>query len=130
MCVKMIPPAADMNSMQDTRSEIRMMCADVIEAHWRDRQGKRHRLTALLEDISRSGACLQLERPVPLGAMVALRCHKQELVGEVRYCVYRDIGYFAGIEFDAGSEWSERNFKPRHLLNPQTLLTVKSRRVN
>jgi hypothetical protein len=116
--------------MQDRRSEIRMMCADVIEASWRDRQGRRRRSTALLEDISRSGACLQLERPVPLGAMLALRCHSRELVGVVRYCVFREIGYFVGVEFGAGCEWSERQFKPQHLLNLQKLLEHKPRRVN
>jgi hypothetical protein len=76
---------------------------------------------ALLEDISRSGACLQLEGPVPLGADMQMDCHNRRLIGVVRYCVYREIGYFVGVEFEADSLWSPRDFRPQHLLDLQRL---------
>jgi hypothetical protein len=44
------------------------------------------------------------------------------LVGKVKYCVYREIGYFLGIEFEAGSRWSLRQFKPQHMLDPRRLV--------
>src|ERR1035438_4115997 len=53
--------------MQERRTEIRMLCADVVETCWTDRDGETQRASALLEDISPSGACLQLEMAVPLG---------------------------------------------------------------
>jgi hypothetical protein len=56
--------------MQERRSEVRMLCADMVDVSWKDSSGKTRRATALLEDISHSGACLQLETAVPLGAIL------------------------------------------------------------
>jgi hypothetical protein len=94
-----------------------MLCADVVEALWQDSDGNQQRVIALLEDISRSGACLQLDGPVSPGTPVRVVCNQLELVGRVRYCVFREIGYFTGLEFDPGSQWSTRQFRPRHLLD-------------
>ncbi len=79
--------------------------------------------TAILEDISESGsACLQSELPIPLGVEVRWTAPGQAFPGYVRYCVYREIGYFAGVEFDASFKWSKNAFQPDHLLDPQSLL--------
>jgi hypothetical protein len=99
-----------------------MLCADMVHVRWRDAAGKSVRAMGLLEDISPSGACLQLEAPVPLAAKISWDSHKHRFRGEVRYCVYREVGYFVGVELEAGSRWSQESFKPRHLLDPQTLL--------
>jgi len=98
------------------------MCADMIEVRWRDKTGKSRSATALLEDISPSGACLQLETAVPAGVEINWDCPNQEFVGRVRYCSYREIGYFAGVEFDPGAKWSKRAYLPRHLLDLKRLL--------
>jgi hypothetical protein len=108
--------------MQDRRSEVRMLCADVVETFWTDRNGEEQRASALLEDISPSGACLQFETAVPIGVHLTWGCPKQEFVGEVRYCVYREIGYFVGVEFDPSSKWSQKVYKPQHLLDLQRLV--------
>jgi hypothetical protein len=105
-----------------------MLCADMIEASWTETTGRSRRMTALLEDISPSGACLQFETSVPLGAKVHWHSHAQRFSGKVRYCVYREIGYFVGVEFDERSKWSESAFKPKHLLNPQQLITTSPHR--
>jgi hypothetical protein len=78
---------------------------------------------ALLEDISASGACLQLETAVPLAVEVHWKCPRQEFSGVVRYCVYREIGYFVGVEFQQSSRWSRKAFKPQHLLDLQRLVS-------
>jgi len=70
-----------------------MMCADMMEVFWEDRSGSQLSTTALLEDISQSGACLQLESPVPLGVEMRWSAPGQQFRGWVRYCVYREIGY-------------------------------------
>ena len=113
--------------MQDRRSEIRMMCADVVEACWTDKDGQTQRANALLEDISPSGACLQFETPVPLGVNLRWGSAKQEFVGEVRYCVYREIGYFVGVQFEPSSKWSKETYKPLHLLDLQQLVDTSKR---
>jgi len=109
-------------SVMEQRTEVRMMCADMMEVCWKDQAGKAQKATALLEDICASGACLQLEIPVPLGTEIYWECPKQEFKGYVRYCVYREIGYFVGVEFTAPSKWSKKVYKPQHLLDLQKLL--------
>jgi PilZ domain-containing protein len=117
--------------MQERRSEVRLLCADLIEVHWKDASGKNHRTPALLEDISVSGACLQMETPLPLGARVCwsgpfTRGGKarrpKEFFGVVRYCEYQEIGYYLGVEFASTSKWSRRKYRPRHLLDWKRLL--------
>ena len=111
-----------MKNMTERRSEVRMLCADVVEVSWKDAGGKSGRAQALLEDISASGACFQLEGPVPLGSEVRWNSPKREFSGWVRYCVYREIGYFIGVEFQQSSKWSRKEFRPQHLLDLKRLV--------
>lgn len=112
-----------MTVMTERRSEIRMLCADMVELSWKEPGGHTARAMALLEDISASGACLQLEAPVPLSVEVHWKSPKQQFTGIVRYCVYREIGYFIGVEFEQKSKWSRKAFKPQHLLDLKKLIT-------
>jgi len=112
---------------KERRSHTRMLCADMVEIRWKDRPGKMRKSTALLEDISSSGACLQTETPIPLGVEIGWDAPKQFFSGYVRYCVYREIGYFVGVEFGRSSQWSSRTYAPQHLLDLQELLE-KSRK--
>ena len=111
--------------MQDRRAEPRMLCADLVDVEWMDERGRTRHTVANLEDISLSGACLQLDLAIPQQASVRITYPKGELVGRVRYCVFREIGYFVGVEFDPGCKWSQSSFKPLHLLDPRGL--VKNR---
>ncbi len=108
--------------MFDRRIEPRMLCADMVDVQWKDKSGRIRKGVANLEDISLSGACLQFDQPIPLQTDLSISYPKGELIGKVRYCVYREIGYFLGIEFDAGCRWSARHFKPQHLLDPRRLV--------
>ncbi len=106
--------------MQERRIELRMLCADMVDVSWKEGVRRRH-TAALLEDISASGACLQLEAPVPPGAELRWRCEAGEFHGSVCYCEYREIGYFVGVRFDSDSRWSRRRYHPRHLLDVSRL---------
>ena len=108
--------------MDERRSEVRMMCADMVEVRWKDHSGGERGTTAILEDICSSGACLQMEEPIPLGVRIRWDEPKQAFQGYVRYCVYREIGYFVGVEFDASFKWSKKAFKPQHLLDLHALV--------
>ena len=94
----------------------------MVEVCWKDQVGRTRKATGLLEDISASGACLQLETPVPLEAEIHWESPQQVFVGRVRYCVYREIGYFVGVEFDPASKWSKKTYQPQHLLDLQRLM--------
>jgi hypothetical protein len=122
LIVKEAASAADISSMQERRTEVRMLCADMVKVCWKDQAGKTRRVTGLLEDISASGACLQLEIAVPLEAEIHWESPHQAFVGRVRYCLYREIGYFVGVEFEPESRWSKETYKPQHLLDLQRLM--------
>ena len=111
-----------MVDMEERRTEARMLCADIVEVTWKERSGRNRRTTGVLEDISTSGACLQLEAALPVGAEIEWRSPKREFKGVVRYCVYRDIGYFVGVELDSASKWSKKTYRPQHLLDLKKLI--------
>jgi hypothetical protein len=104
-----------------------MLCADLVEVAWEDEEHRARQATAVLEDISSVGACLQFETPVATGTRVHLYCGKEALEGKVRYCVYRDIGYLVGVQFAKGCEWSRQEFEPQHLLDVATLVRNRKR---
>lgn len=115
--------------MYNRRSETRLLCADLVDIQWKDKGGRTRRAVANLEDISMSGACLQIDVSVPLQTAVRISFPRGELQGAVRYCVYRQIGYFLGIEFEPGTRWSIRSFRPQHLLDPRRLVSRAVNRV-
>ena len=107
--------------MQERRWERRLLCADLVQVKWRDQAGRTRSTTAILEDISRTGACLQSDVPIPAEALVQVTHGRKTLECKVSYCVYHEIGYFAGLIFTAKHHWSERMFRPKHLVDPATL---------
>jgi hypothetical protein len=105
--------------MLDRRAEPRLLCADLVEIEWTDKNGDIRHCAANLEDISQSGLGLQVEQPVPLLTTVHIRHERGELVGKIKSCVLRHSGYLLGVEFEQGFRWSPGSFRPRHLMNPR-----------
>ena len=105
------------------RAEVRMLCADLVDIRWKDKTGRGRKATAILEDISASGACVQLDGPIPHNTIVKSYHPKGQLQGNVRYCVYRDIGYFVGLQFEADCKWTKRQYQPQHMLDMPRLLS-------
>jgi hypothetical protein len=112
--------------MVERRIEPRLMCADLVDIEWRDTKGQEQHTVANLEDISAVGTCLQVETEIPLRTTIRMTVMKREYLGEVRYCVFREFGYFLGVQFEPGVKWSSRAFKPLHLFDPRRLLEVRS----
>lgn len=109
--------------MKERRAEPRLWCSDLIKV--RVEGAEPVELIANLEDISPSGACLQFEQPVPAGARIALMLGRWKFHGQVKYCVYHEIGYFVGVQFEAGRKWSRQLYEPKHLLDPTKVLASK-----
>jgi hypothetical protein len=108
-----------------------MLCADLVEIKYQDPAGVEHNLTANLEDISTSGVCLQTEESLPMGTHLEITHSQGQFWGDVRYCTYSDpVGYFLGVEFAGDCQWTERQFKPMHLLDPRSLVDRSLARVN
>lgn len=105
-------------SFQERRSEQRLWCSDLVKIWWKDDLRWKRRGVGVLEDISHSGACIQLEEPVPKGCRLRLKHPEWNVEGEVRYCVFREDGYFVGLLLDETSKWSRKSFQPKHLIDP------------
>ena len=76
-----VRPIKWVDIMMDRRIEPRMLCADLVDIQWRDQNNRNRRGVANLEDISLSGACIQVERPVPLGSAIRITYPSGELTG-------------------------------------------------
>ena len=95
------------------------MCSELVRVRV---AGASEALLGNLEDISASGACVQLEEPVQPGAALTLICRRTRFTGTAKYCVYVPVvGYLLGMAFDGGQKWSREEFVPSHLLDPAAL---------
>jgi len=103
--------------MSQRRAEPRLWCSDLIQVHLQSAPPAE--LTANLEEIAPSGACVQFERPVPARTRLWLMLGRHKFPGRVTHCTHNEIGYFAEIRFDAGKIWSRRIYQPKHLLDPR-----------
>ena len=102
--------------MKERRAEARLLCSDLIQV--RVEGAEPAELTANLEDISPSGACVLFEQPLPAGTRLCLMLGRHEFRGRVTRCTHNEIGYFVGVRFDAGQLWSREIYEPKHLLDP------------
>lgn len=103
--------------MQERRSEPRYMCADLVKVRVQAEGGPPEEVDATLEDISGSGACVQLEAAIDLGADVEIVCSRCRLRGKVRHCRFSELGYDVGVEFEQRGAWDRRQFEPEHLVD-------------
>jgi hypothetical protein len=108
-------------SSVERRSEPRHMCAELVRIQLRTAPGDVEEEIANLEEISPSGACIQLDRAVQRGADIEINCHQCKLRGKVRYCRFAGIGYDIGIQFDERGAWSRERFEPEHMLDVSEL---------
>ncbi len=116
--------------MQERRVDARMLCSELVDVSWRDTHGRQRKAMANLEDISISGVCLQLDIPLPLNTRLHILHPRGEFQGNVRYCLYREIGYFLGVQFAPGCAWSPDAYQPSHLLDLRTLVTRSAKRAD
>src|SRR5438105_2054878 len=105
-----------MQSMKQRRENKRNMCAELLAIRWTDEDGYGRTEMVSLEDISATGACLQLDHEIAPGTDVSLEHPKAKYEGKVKYCTYQEIGYVLGIAFNKGYRWSKTDFQPAHLL--------------
>lgn len=102
-----------------------MMCADLVDVCWVDRKGQLKRTIANLEDISESGVCLQVDEELPLGTEIHISYPNGDFAGTVKYCVYREIGFFLGIQFGSNVKWNQKRFHPQYMFDPRKLVEAE-----
>jgi hypothetical protein len=99
--------------MNERRVEQRFMCSDLVTVQL-ENQGDM--MVANLEDISPSGACLEMQQAVPADVMMILNCAGCRFRGKVRYCVFNESGYQVGVNL-LDCKWSRQAYEPKHLLD-------------
>ena len=102
--------------LKNRRSEPRFMCAELVQLRIHHTAGQVEVVTNL-EDISDSGACVQLEAAVEAGADVEMICANCQMKGKVRYCRYTEVGYDVGIAFDEARSPKQHFYTPKHMLD-------------
>ncbi len=113
--------------MEKKRKEDRNMCADLLKVRWKNGAGVVHEEFGTLEDISSTGACVQLEESINPGTPLTLSYPSGKFRGRVKYCIEQGAVYLVGIAFAPGYRWSRSQYKPSHLLQFR-LAPVKARR--
>ncbi len=83
-------------------------------------------LPALLEDLSREGAGIALETPLPVGAEVELLAGDLRARAQVRQCLARETDFRIGVEFLNGFRWQPDQWQPDHLFLPPPGANVMS----
>jgi hypothetical protein len=106
--------------MAQKRSEPRYMCAELVNILIRHEDQTVEEAVANLEDISPSGACVQLDAAVRVGADIEIVCATCRFKGQVRNCRYTDGGYDVGVIFDHPRAWDVSVYEPAHLLPIET----------
>ena len=99
--------------MNERRAEQRLMCSDLVTV---ELENLGQTVVANLEDISPSGACLEMQQAVPRGAKIVLDCSGCRFRGEVRYCLFNQTGYQVGLQLTE-CKWSKENYEHAHLLD-------------
>ena len=90
---KLLPSIADTDGMDGRYIEPRKVMWAVAEITWEDDGGTSFRVPAILEDTSRSGACIRVKRPVTIGSRLTIKWHREQFSGIARNC-RRDGGDF------------------------------------
>lgn len=106
---------------KERRRAPRLMCADMVFLEVETRRKRWRRVQANLEDISASGACVEVDEVIPAGVPARLVCGDFLIAATVRHCTSRETGYFVGVEFPEGQKWSRGRFWPKHLTDPRTI---------
>ena len=92
------------------------MCADLITLGWVDSRGRQRREIVTLDDISAAGARLRIDEALPVETPILVQHPKASYRGRIKYCIYEQDGYYAGVAWDDGYRWSKTDFEPSHLL--------------
>lgn len=123
MVSKPLTGFADKLIVKQKRFEDRDLCADLVKVTWTPNLEPPRMDLAILGDISPSGACLEIEGPIPADTVVELEFGEERCRAVVRYCKYDRVNYLLGVEFEEGYRWSSKRWEPKHLIQVYPIAT-------
>jgi hypothetical protein len=74
----------------------------VAELIWEDDQGASFRVPAILEDTSRSGACVRIKRPLAVGSRITVKWHREQFLAITRNCRSDGRDFLLGVRREPG----------------------------
>ena len=73
----------------------------------------------LIEEIWAEGAVVESEDEIPAAEFAQLECGGPFFAGRIGKAEQNEFGWRSEISFDAQTPWSEKIFRPSHLLDPR-----------
>ena len=105
----------------------RRLCSQRVSVSCAARDGWSYTIPGNLEEIEQSSCLLLVEAAVPVGKRVRVCCGIYQLDGTVTASQYDDVlGVYVDVQFDSDSQWSERRFKPQHMLTPTPRVALRA----
>lgn len=104
----------------------RVWCSEILSMRLEFASGRRQQLNVNLEELWPAGALFQTEARIPLRTRLKFARGGRTFRGKVTAQTFsRGLGYFVEIRFDRNCQWSTRQYRPKHLLNPLVLLASR-----
>lgn len=100
---------------------MRHLCSELMNVRVLSGDCAEREVIGILEEISTSGACLQLEENPGINTRLMFASQdamaSPEMEGIVTSCEYEPgIGYYVELRFSRGFSWHPAIYKPQHLL--------------
>ena len=73
----------------------------VAEVFWEDSSGAPNRVSATMEDTSRSGACVRVKRSFDIGSRVTIKWHREQFSAIAKNCRSDGRDFLVGLRRDA-----------------------------
>jgi hypothetical protein len=102
--------------------ERRRLCSELLILNFRFASGPECRTEVNLEEIWPSGALFQTDTQIRRSAQLRFAGGGREFLGEavsITRCPI--LGYFVEMRFAPACRWSEGQYRPKYLFNPQAL---------
>jgi hypothetical protein len=77
--------------------EPRQVMWAVAEIIWEDDRGTSFRVPAILEDTSKSGACIRVKRPLAIGSRLIIKWHREQFSAVARNCRQDGGDFLLGV---------------------------------
>jgi len=91
----------------ERRRHPRHPIAGKVKLYWKSPDGRSHFIAGTVVNISKSGALVDIERPIPLSTVVQIESSQFRFAGicNARFSTAHGLNWRVGLEFSGGMEW-------------------------
>jgi hypothetical protein len=115
--------------MQQTSPNLRYLCSELVLIVREDETTDCRKVVGNLEEIAEDNVVVLTDTLLPHGARVRIRCRSHEMKGIVDSSTHQQpLGFFAVVQLQPESRWSENHFAPEHMLAPWKLAEAAAER--